>query len=116
MPFTLDDGVTTLTLKAKRVTLEERWRQKNIPLVDSEPYLIDLGLEMHDVEVVATVMTSTEVSKYYALKNPVEVTSSTYPEIEVGWWRLSERRSDRRPGWVATWELRFRLRRDYYHV
>jgi len=102
-------------IKASRITVDERWRQKNIPLVDQDPYVIDLGREMKDVEVVFHAMTSTVLQKFMSLENPVQVTDSTYPEIEVGWWRLFERKTDRRPGWVSVWEVRFRMRRDYYY-
>ena len=104
------------TFYAKRITIEERWRQKNIPLVNKDPYVIDLGMEEKSVEVLATVYSQQELNTFYTLRNPVEVVSSDYPEIEIGWWRLYERRSDRRPGWVNTWEVRFRMRRDYYYT
>jgi len=116
VPFTMTDGVTTLTLKAKRLTLNERWRQKNIPLVDRDPYIVDLGREMKDVEVIATLFSSDDLNEFLSLRNPVQVTSSTYPEIETGYWRLSERKVDRRPGWTSVWEIRFRMRRDYYYT
>jgi len=106
----------TLTLKVKRIITEERWRQKNIPLVNKDPYIIDLGREERSVEVIATLYSSTDLQTFYALSNPVQVTTSNYPEIETGYWRLSERRSDRRPGWVSTWEIRFKMRRDYYYT
>jgi len=116
MPITLDDGTNQLTLRVKRIMVEERWRQKNIPLVNSDPMIIDLGMEMHSVEVEALITSESDYQTFLSLKNPVAVTDSTYPEIETGWWRISERRSDRRPGWVNVWEVRFRMIRDYYYT
>lgn len=115
MPITLDDGTNTLTIQVKAVTNEERWRQKGIPLVHKNPVLIDLGREERIVEITAVLTSESELQTYYVLKNPVQVTDSTIPEIETGWWRIAERRSERRPGWVNYWEIRFKMRRDYYY-
>ena len=116
MAITITDGTNTLTLKVKRIMVEERWRQKNIPLVNKDPMIIDLGREEKSVEIEAIVFSSSDLQTFYALQNPVQVSDSSYPEIETGYWRLYERRSDRRPGWVSAWVIRFRMRRDYYHT
>lgn len=116
MPIKLTDGTNTLTLKVRRILVEERWRQKNIPLVNRDPMIVDLGKEHHSVEIEALLFSSSDLQTFFALQNPVQVTESTYPEIETGYWRLSERRCDRRPGWTSTWEIRFRMIRDYHYT
>jgi len=106
----------SLTLKVKRIVTAERWRQKSIPIINQSPMIIDLGMEEHTLEIEAMLKSSTDLETYYAFVNPIQVTSSTYPEIDLGYWRMSERRADRRPGWISSWEIRFRLSRDYYYT
>lgn len=105
-----------------------KWRLQNLPLVNMPPFCLDLGLETFEVEVTVH-MYEPQYKIWEQFTNPVEVVSSTYPDLPAtgaasamypgwkqgqAWYRIEQERSTRKGGWVARYEVVMVLLRDFW--
>lgn len=115
MPITIDDGVhTALTLTASNLMKRRKFRLQNVPLLQMNPFCFDLGLETDEVECAAWLTTDEDYDKLEVLKNPVKVTSSTYPEVDIGIYRFEKAQAVRKAGQLKLRECTLTLMRDYW--
>ena len=115
MPMVLDDGVNeAVTLKAAQLMKRKKWRLQNIPLMQMDPYCFDMGLETDEVEVVVWVKQQEDYEKLEKLRNPVKATSSNYPEVVEGWYRMEKVQVTRKAAYVNWREGVFTLLRDFW--
>lgn len=130
-------GHSLTGIKCRDITRRVKNRVTNIPLFGEPPYSIDRGVETHEIQCVFWIKDTSAngvvIKEFMSFRNPIEVQTSTYHEIEStadygapgwllfptstqdkAWYKMEVGQTKRAKGQKYVWEISVTLLRDYW--